>query len=111
VIYSGAIDRYFDYRLGELGWRTLDFQKEVLPVDDFQGASVVNYADEDVPYTRIHEFKHLHPERKNAAGKTVIYREYSASPRVPTSRTIRSIPKTTGSFSPPTGSWPSGSTT
>jgi UDP-galactopyranose mutase len=46
-------------------------------VDDFQGTSVVNYADEDVPYTRIHEFKHLHPERKYRPGKTVIYREHS----------------------------------
>jgi UDP-galactopyranose mutase len=77
VIYTGPIDRYFGYRLGVLGWRTLDFEKEVVPVDDFQGHSVINYADEDVPYTRIHEFKHLHPERKYTSGKTVIYREYS----------------------------------
>jgi len=79
VIYSGPIDRYFDYRLGALGWRTLDFEKEVVAVNDFQGAAVVNYADEEVPYTRIHEFKHFHGERNYAAGKTVIYREYSRS--------------------------------
>ncbi len=77
VVYTGPLDRYFDYRLGELGWRTVDFEKEVVAVDDYQGAAVVNYADEDVPYTRIHEFKHLHPERRYPGGKTVLYREYS----------------------------------
>ncbi len=77
VIYTGPSDRYFDYKAGELGWRTLDFEKQVVPVDDFQGTSVVNYADEDVPYTRIHEFKHLHPERRYQPGKTVLYREHS----------------------------------
>jgi UDP-galactopyranose mutase len=77
VVYTGPIDRYFDYRAGQLGWRTLDFEKQVVPVDDFQGAPVINYADEDVPYTRVHEFKHLHPERAYRPGKTVIYREYS----------------------------------
>ena len=41
----------------------------MLDVDDYQGTSVVNYADEDVPYTRIHEFKHFHPERKYPAGR------------------------------------------
>jgi UDP-galactopyranose mutase len=77
VVYTGPIDRYFGYRVGALGWRTLEFEKEVVPVDDFQGTAVVNYADEAVPYTRVHEFKHLHPERSYAPGKTVIYREYS----------------------------------
>ena len=77
VVYTGPIDRYFDYRLGELGWRTVDFEKEVVAVDDYQGAPVVNYADEEVPFTRVHEFKHLHPERRYNPGQTVIYREYS----------------------------------
>jgi UDP-galactopyranose mutase len=77
VVYTGPIDRYFDYRLGELGWRTVDFEKEIVDVDDFQGAAVVNYADEAVPFTRIHEFKHLHPERRYRRGRTVLYREYS----------------------------------
>lgn len=77
VIYTGPIDRYFDYRLGELGWRTLDFERQVLNEDDHQGAAVVNYADEEVPYTRVHEFKHLHPERTYQPGQTVIAREYS----------------------------------
>ena len=77
VIYTGPIDRYFDYRLGELAWRTLDFETEALATDDYQGAAVINYADEDVPYTRIHEFKHLHPERSYPSGQTLICREYS----------------------------------
>jgi UDP-galactopyranose mutase len=77
VVYTGPIDRYFDSRLGELAWRTLDFEREALALDDYQGTAVLNYADEDVPYTRIHEFKHLHPERRYPAGQTLISREYS----------------------------------
>lgn len=79
IVYSGPIDRYFDYAAGRLTWRTLDFETEVLPTGDFQGTSVMNYADTDVPYTRIHEFKHLHPERFDhyPADRTVIAREYS----------------------------------
>lgn len=77
VIYTGPVDRYFDYEYGELAWRTLDFEREVLNVDDFQGTSVMNYADIDVPFTRIHEFKHFHPERNYPAGKTIIMREFS----------------------------------
>ncbi|MCF2526827.1 UDP-galactopyranose mutase [Yinghuangia soli] len=77
VVYTGPLDRYFDYAEGRLGWRTLDFTQEVLPVGDFQGTSVMNYADENVPYTRIHEFRHFHPERDYPADKTVIVHEYS----------------------------------
>jgi UDP-galactopyranose mutase len=77
TIYTGPIDRYFDYRLGALAWRTLDFEREVVPVEDYQGTSVMNYADEDVRHTRIHEFRHLYPERNYPKDKTVIYREYS----------------------------------
>jgi UDP-galactopyranose mutase len=77
IVYTGPLDRYFDYSEGWLGRRTLDFQPEVLPIQDFQGTSVMNYAEEDVPYTRIHEFRHFHPERDYPADKTVIVREYS----------------------------------
>lgn len=77
VVYTGAIDRYFDYRCGRLGWRTVDFQLEVMPTDDFQGTSVMNYADFEVPFTRIHEFKHLHPERRYEPGRTLVAREFS----------------------------------
>ena len=62
---------------GSCRWRTLDFEREVLPTGDFQGTSVMNYADADVPFTRIHEFRHFHPERDYPVDKTVIMREYS----------------------------------
>ncbi len=78
VVYTGPIDRYFGYAEGELGWRTLDFEQEVLDVGDFQGTPVMNYADSDVPWTRIHEFRHFHPERASyPQDRTVIVREYS----------------------------------
>ena len=77
VVYTGALDRYFGYTEGALGWRTLDFELEVLPQADYQGTSVMNYADEDVPWTRIHEFRHFHPERSYPTDQTVIVREYS----------------------------------
>lgn len=77
VVYTGPLDRYFDYREGRLGWRTLDFDTEVLDVGDFQGTSVMNYADSDVPWTRIHEFRHFHPERDYPVDRTVIVREFS----------------------------------
>ncbi|MER7081618.1 UDP-galactopyranose mutase [Saccharopolyspora kobensis] len=80
VVYTGPLDGYFDYVEGELGWRTLDFETEVVQTGDFQGTSVMNYADEEVPYTRIHEFRHFHPERDYyPKDKTVIVREYSRS--------------------------------
>jgi len=78
VVYTGALDAYFGYAEGDLGWRTLDFDLEVLPIADFQGTPVMNYADSDVPFTRIHEFRHFHPERDwYPKEKTVIMREYS----------------------------------
>ncbi|WP_419784332.1 UDP-galactopyranose mutase [Maridesulfovibrio sp.] len=77
VYYSGPLDRYFDYRHGELTWRSLRFEYRVEDVPDYQGTSVMNYADIDVPYTRIHEYQHLHPERENKSGRTVTAREFS----------------------------------
>lgn len=77
VVYTGPIDRYFDYRAGALAWRTIDFQEEVLPVGDFQGTAVMNYADEDVPYTRILEFRHFNPERNYRTDRTVIVKEFA----------------------------------
>ena len=77
VVYTGPLDRYFDFVDGELGWRTLDFETEVLETGDYQGTPVMNYNDADVPYTRIHEFRHFHPEREYPADKTVIMREFS----------------------------------
>ncbi len=77
IIYTGPVDRYFDDRLGKLGWRTLDFEIERPAMEDYQGASVVNYPDADVRFTRIHEFRHLHPERRYTPDATLIMREYS----------------------------------
>ena len=79
VVYTGPVDQYFNYAEGHLGWRTLDFEREVLETGDFQGTPVMNYNDADVPYTRIHEFRHFHPERQDSypADKTVIVKEYS----------------------------------
>lgn len=77
VLYTGPLDRYFDYSEGRLGWRTLDFEREVLPVGDHQGTSVMNYPDASVAFTRVHEFRHFHPERDYPQDKTVIMREYS----------------------------------
>lgn len=77
VVYTGPVDRYFDNRYGELAWRTIDFEREVHPVADFQGTSVMNYASPDVPYTRIHEYRHLHPERGYSQAATVTFKEFS----------------------------------
>ncbi|RLZ02877.1 UDP-galactopyranose mutase [Kocuria tytonicola] len=77
VVYTGPVDRYFDFAEGDLSWRTIDLEEEVLDIEDFQGTSVMNYPDADVPYTRIHEFRHFHPERDYTKDATVIMREFS----------------------------------
>lgn len=77
IVYTGPIDRYFEYKHGVLGWRTLDFEKEYHDINDYQGTTVINYADQFIPYTRIHEFKHYNPERTFIPNKTIIYKEYS----------------------------------
>lgn len=75
IIYTGAIDAYFGYKLGALSWRAVRFETEVLDMPDFQGNAVVNYTASDVPYTRIIEHKHFEGVQ---SGKTVISREYPA---------------------------------
>ncbi|QRP45849.1 UDP-galactopyranose mutase [Amycolatopsis sp. FDAARGOS 1241] len=77
TVYTGPLDRYFDYSAGKFTWRTVDFESEVAETGDFQGTSVVNYNDQEVPYTRIIEFRHFHPERDYPKDKTVIFREFS----------------------------------
>ena len=82
VYYSGPIDRLFDYRFGALPWRSLRFETEHLERRDFQGVTVVNYTDAAVPFTRIHEFRHYHPEAKGAFAQpkgTIITREFPES--------------------------------
>lgn len=79
TVFTGPIDRFFHYQHGHLGWRTLDFEYQTVETRDFQGTSVMNYADPSPTYTRIHEFKHLHPERTDvfSSDKTLIAMEYS----------------------------------
>ncbi|WP_143461861.1 UDP-galactopyranose mutase [Levilactobacillus enshiensis] len=75
VIFSGMIDQYFDYQLGELAYRSLRFETEELAIDNYQGNAVVNYTDAATPFTRIIEHKHFEFGKGNA-GKTIITREY-----------------------------------
>jgi len=77
IIYTGPIDRYFNYTYGKLEWRSIELQKEIVDVEDYQGTSVMNYADLEVKYTRIHEPRHLHPERRYTKQKTIIFYETS----------------------------------
>ena len=75
IIYTGEIDRFFDYKLGALEWRSLRFEEEVLDQPDYQGTAVVNYTEYEIPYTRIAEHKYFDPTQKS--NKTVITKEYS----------------------------------
>jgi UDP-galactopyranose mutase len=75
VIYTGAIDELFSYRLGPLEYRTLRFETELLDMPDFQGNAIINYTEAAVPYTRIVEHKHF--DLSFHAQKTVITREFS----------------------------------
>ena len=75
VVYSGAIDEYFNYQLGRLDWRTLRFEHERLNIPDYQGNAVMNFTDSDTPYTRIIEHKHFEFGQQPF---TVISREYSS---------------------------------
>ena len=77
TIYSGPIDRYFNFIHGKLQWRSVYFKKEIKEYDDYLGTSVMNFADKEIPYTRIHEPKHLHPEREYTKKKTLLLYEYS----------------------------------
>jgi UDP-galactopyranose mutase len=74
VFYSGPIDAWFGYSEGRLGYRTLDFETE-RHEGDYQGNAVINYGDEEVPYTRISEHKHFSPWESH--DKTLIFKEYS----------------------------------
>lgn len=74
IVFTGPIDQYYDYCFGELQYRSVRFETEVLDTDNYQGNAVVNYTEYEVPYTRIIEHKHF--EYGNQP-KTVISREYS----------------------------------
>lgn len=75
IVYTGEIDRFFDYKYGPLEWRAVRFETEILPIENYQGNAVVNYTSADVPYTRIIEHKLF---EKTNSDKTVISREYSS---------------------------------
>ena len=83
IIFTGPIDKYYNYQFGELEYRSLRFETEILEEENFQGNAVVNYTDFEIPYTRIIEHKHFEygaslgkSEGKNALNKTIITREY-----------------------------------
>lgn len=82
VLFTGMIDEYYDYCYGELEYRSLRFETEVLNVENYQGNAVVNYTEYEVPFTRIIEHKHFEfgcqGENEGTIPKTVITREYPA---------------------------------
>jgi UDP-galactopyranose mutase len=73
IVYTGPIDEFFGSSQGDLEYRSLKFETEVLDMEDFQGVSLVNYPEEEIPWTRICEHKHFDLKKE---GKTVITREY-----------------------------------
>lgn len=79
IVYTGAIDAYYDYQFGRLDWRTVRFEEEVLDMPNYQGNAVMNYTEREIPYTRIIEHKHfeMFGNAVYDCPKTVISREYS----------------------------------
>lgn len=78
IIYTGMVDELFNYKHGKLNWRSLNFEWQKHNITDYQGTSVINFSDIEIPYTRVHEFKHFHPEREDIfnSPKSVISIEY-----------------------------------
>ena len=74
IVFTGMIDEFFDYQLGELEYRSLRFETEVLDMENYQGNAVVNYTDSETPFTRIIEHKHF---EFGTQPKTIVTREYS----------------------------------
>ena len=73
IVYTGKIDEFYDYRFGKLEYRTVKFETEILDCENYQGNTVVNYTEAEIPYTRIIEHKHFEFGKQQ---KTVISREY-----------------------------------
>lgn len=76
VVYTGPIDRYYNYKFGELEYRSLEFKTEIKDIEDFQGVAIMNYTDTTTEYTRIVEHKHFEFGKQN---KTIITTEYPRS--------------------------------
>ncbi len=76
IVYTGAIDEFYDYRFGHLEYRSLKFENEIMEINNFQGNAGVNFTDINVPYTRIVEHKHFEFGNQD---KTVITKEYSVT--------------------------------
>lgn len=74
IVFTGMIDEFFDYKLGELEYRSLRFENETLDMENYQGNAVVNYTDAEIPYTRIIEHKHF---EFGSQAKTIITKEHS----------------------------------
>ena len=77
IIFTGPIDRFFDYKYGALEYRTIRFENKLLDMNNYQGNAVVNYTEYEIPYTRIIEHKHF--EFDTTSPKTVVSKEYSAA--------------------------------
>lgn len=75
IVYTGMIDQFYDYKLGVLEYRSVRFETEELPMENYQGNAVVNYTEREVPYTRIIEHKHFEFGKQPT---TIISREYSS---------------------------------
>ena len=81
VVYTGAIDAYFNHKLGNLEYRSVHFENEIMDIPNFQGNAAVNYTDREIPWTRIIEhkwFEYGKDEDGNDLPKTIISREYSS---------------------------------
>jgi len=77
TIYTGPLDKIFNYKHGKLEWRSLKFEKKIFNTSDYQGNSVINYPELKYKYTRVHEPKQLHPERNYfSINKTIVIREF-----------------------------------
>lgn len=85
IVFTGQIDKYYDYKFGKLEYRSVRFETEELDIDNYQGNAVVNYTNREVPYTRIIEHKHFEQGKQlgnevtegPSVGKTIISKEYS----------------------------------
>lgn len=80
IVFTGAIDEFYDYQFGKLEYRTVNFETEVLDIPNYQGNAVVNYTEKEIPYTRVIEHKHFEMFGADieACPKTVISKEYSS---------------------------------